>query len=132
MEVRPPAARLLPTALVIITIVLQLLAAWLLSSAAKRPTFPGDQGFGVRWMVAALAVGCAVGLNIFRFVIWGYMHKRYPLSHTYPLTALFFPCVLILSALQGHPVGTWEVWGTLLITGGAMLLGAGSQGDEHA
>lgn len=112
-----------PVALVSATVVLQLASAWVLGSVAAMSPHPG-------WTLGAIAILAAIGLNLFRFVIWGYTHRRFPLSHTYPLTALFFPCVLVLSCLRGDLVSLHQIGGTLLITLGAFALGAaGKQGN---
>lgn len=109
-----------PLLLVLTTIVLQLAVAWLLGSvASSAPHYT--------LKLAAVAVAGAIGLNLLRFVVWGYAHRLYPLSQTYPLTALFFPCVLLLSYFHGDPVSIRQIIGTLLITTGALTLGTSSQ-----
>ena len=113
-----------PLPLVCTTVLLQLVAAWLLGSVAA--TFPRS---GL--ILAGVAVAAAIGLNLCRFVVWGYTHRRYPLSHTYPLTALFFPCVLTLSWFHGDAIGPWRLVGTLLITIGALALGTGARTELH-
>ena len=112
--VTPSIRRLMPIALVSITVALQLVAAWVLGYAAQieRQTI----------IIAATAIGVAIGLHAIRFVVWGYAHRRFPLSHTYPLTALFFPFVLVLSYLQGDDVGPAKIIGVALITFGVGLL----------
>jgi drug/metabolite transporter (DMT)-like permease len=72
------------------------------------------------WLL--LALGAAVGLNATRFLIWGYTHRHYPLSHSYPLTALFFPCILLLSAWYGDTIGWAKVVGVLVIMAGVVLM----------
>lgn len=109
---------LLPAALVLATVVLQLVAAWILDIAADM-----SMGLGVMAIGAILA---AVALNGLRFVVWGYTHRRFPLSLTYPLTALFFPLVLLLSWLRGEGVGLPEILGTIFIAGGTALVALGS------
>jgi drug/metabolite transporter (DMT)-like permease len=105
-----------PVALVFSTVLIQLASAWVLDTAAD--TKPGRG-----WTIIAAAVALAIGLNVVRFVIWGYTHRRFPLSQTYPLTALFFPCVLVLSWLKGDAIHVPEIAGTALITLGALVMG---------
>lgn len=116
-----PNHPMLPLALVLGTIVLQLIAAWVLSTVASIRPSPS-------LLMAGSAVAAAIGLNIFRFGLWGYAHKRYPLSHTYPLTALFFPCVLLLSVAQGNTITAAQIVGTMLIAAGAVLMSSKSRG----
>ena len=103
-----------PVALVMATIVLQLAAAWVLAgvAASRRGAL----------LLAMGAVAASIALNLLRFFLWRIIHQRYPLSHSYPLTALFFPCILALSYLRGDSVSLPQVAGTLLITAGALAL----------
>lgn len=108
-------------ALVLSTVVLQLVVAVLLkelADAASRPL-----------LAMLLVLGLAVGLNGLRFLVWGYTHKHYPLSRSYPLVALFFPCILLLSLWYGEPVGWMQVAGVGAIMAGIALL---NQEDPHA
>ena len=107
--------RLLPLAMVLGTVVIQLLAAAVLSYAAGR-----GQHFLSVLVLTAIVV--ALVLNAIRFLAWGYLHHRFPLSHVYPLTAMFFPCVLILASLRGESITTPQIIGTLLITSGSFLM----------
>ena len=101
-------------ALVLATVVLQLAVAVLLKELADAAP---------RSALALLVVlGLAVGLNGLRFLLWGYTHKHYPLSRSYPLVALFFPCILLLSLWYGEPVGWMQVAGVAAIMAGVALL----------
>jgi drug/metabolite transporter (DMT)-like permease len=104
--------------LVLSTVVLQLAAAWILDIAAESATAIGIAAVG--------AILAAVALNGLRFLVWGYTHRHFPLSLTYPLTALFFPLVLLLSWLRGEGISFAEVLGTILIAGGVALVALGS------
>lgn len=105
--------RFRPLMVVALTVILQLLAAYVLDVAASARTIG---------LAAILAIGVAIALHGIRFLLWGYAHKRYPLSHTYPLTALFFPFVLVISHWRGDHVGSWQWAGTLLITLGVGMM----------
>lgn len=107
----PPAPLLLVTA----TVLLQLGAAWILDTAAS-PACADEL------LIAFAAIALALVIHAGRFVIWGYTHRHYPLSHTYPLSALFFPCVLLLSWWQGDAVSGAQLAGTALITAGVYLI----------
>jgi len=41
-----------------------------------------------------------LGLNGLKFIVWNFLHKRYDLSSTYPLTAIYFPFIYIISVLK--------------------------------
>lgn len=114
MDMKPQrASRVGPLPLVSATVLLQLGAAWVLGRAAGHRT---------ALLLGIGAIGFAIGLNLLRFAIWGYVHRHFPLSHTYPLTALFFPCVLTLSYLNGDAVTGEQILGTLFITFGALAM----------
>lgn len=103
-----------PIALVLATIALQLVSAWLLAGVAQRK--------GLIDLLAIAAIGLCIVLNLVRFVVWRVIHRRYPLSHVYPLTALFFPLIVALSYSRGDPVTIQQWAGTALITVGALVL----------
>jgi drug/metabolite transporter (DMT)-like permease len=102
-------------ALVLATVVIQIVVAVILKELADA-----HGGGSPMWLL--LALGAAVGLNATRFLIWGYTHRHYPLSHSYPLTALFFPCILLLSAWYGDVIDWTKVVGVLVIMAGVVLM----------
>lgn len=102
-------------ALVLSTVVIQLLVAIVL----KQLALTHSTGVSLWLLVGLLA---AIGLNGLRFLIWGFTHKHYPLSHSYPLTSLFFPCVLGLSVWYGDTVLASQVVAVALIMAGVALM----------
>ena len=112
----------LPTlvALVLATVVIQLVVAALLKELTLRDATP---------VAVAGALVVAVLLNGVRFLAWGYTHRHYPLSRSYPLTALFFPCILLLSIHYGETIGWSQVAGVALILAGLWLMNSGAQVD---
>lgn len=112
----------LPTlvALVLATVVIQLVVAALLKELTLRDATP-----------AAIAgvLGVAVLLNGVRFLAWGYTHRHYPLSRSYPLTALFFPCILLMSAYYGEAIRWPQVTGVAMILAGLWLMNMGEPID---
>jgi len=104
-------------ALVLSTIAIQLVVAALLKELAMRKATHGWVGF---------VLVAAVALNALRFLVWGYTHRHYPLSRSYPLTALFFPCILLVSAWYGDPVGAMQIAGV-----GVIMLGLGLMNSER-
>lgn len=43
-----------------------------------------------------------LGLNVLKFIVWNFLHKRYDLSSTYPLTAIYFPMIYAISVFKGE------------------------------
>jgi drug/metabolite transporter (DMT)-like permease len=106
---------LLPLAIVLATVLVQLIAAAALGFVAKG-------NHPLLSPLAIVAIGFAFVLSGIRFLAWGYLHRHVPLSHVYPLTALFFPCVLVLATLRGDSITAMQIAGTLLITAGSFLM----------
>lgn len=115
MNAQPRQGRLLLVVLVLSTVIIQLVVAVLLKELA-------DARGGATLLWPLLVMGLAIGLNALRFFVWGYTHRHYPLSHSYPLTALFFPCILLLSAWYGDPVTNSELAGVTVIMAGIVLM----------
>lgn len=111
-----------PLTLVTATVVLQLVAAGVLGYAAAAHA---------NIALAAIAILFAIGLHLLRFVIWGFAHRFFPLSQSYPLAALFFPCVLALSYFKGDSINNEQVIGTILITVGAFVMTPPKQTSGH-
>lgn len=110
-----PQGRGVMVALVLATVVIQIVVAVMLKELADA-----QGGNSHLWLLLILAA--AVVLNGLRFLVWGYTHKHYPLSHSYPLTALFFPCILLVSAWYGEPIGWAKITGVCVIVLGLMLM----------
>jgi drug/metabolite transporter (DMT)-like permease len=73
--------------------------------------------------LALLAGIAGVGLlNLCRLAVWGYAHTRFPLSSSFPTSALFFPAMLLVAVAYGDPVGPQQVLGAGLITLGSTWL----------
>lgn len=101
-------------ALVALNIALQIVNAALIKFASG---FPATR---LAWIAAVLAVVAASSVG--RFVVWGAMHKRFPVSVAYPATALFFPCLVAVAAAFGEPVSVMQVSGAGIVTLGVLLL----------
>jgi drug/metabolite transporter (DMT)-like permease len=95
-------------------VTLQIAGALVLKGMADRPHLP--------LAAVAAGVGLVALLNGARFLAWGYSHRRFPLSTSYPLSSVFFPLMLGVAYLYGDPIG-WNQWlGTALITTGVVWL----------
>lgn len=99
---------------VTVTVLLQLLGAALLKQASLSVK--------LGLLVPVLFIGAAFAVQGLRFLIWGYAHKRWPLSVTYPMTAVFFPMLIALAAFYGEPVTAQQWLGGLCITAGVAWL----------
>lgn len=110
----------LPLLLVTVAVALSIASAIVLKEAVQlvEPTM----------LVLFGLLALVVLINVFRVVFWAAIHRRYRLSDSYPLTALFFPMILLVSILYGEEISAYKVLGTLLITiGVAFHVGNGAQ-----
>jgi hypothetical protein len=78
---------------VFISVFITFATAWILNYAAD------DLSLSLYDLCAVLIV--VVVLNGTKFVIWGALNKRFKLSDTYPLTALFFPLIFVFAIVSG-------------------------------
>lgn len=111
-------------ALVAASIGLQLVSASLLKYAAlpERPA--------LRFVLLALIV---IGLlNFGRLLIWNHIHRRFPVSMAYPLSALFFPGILLVAHAMGETLGRMQIVGGVVVTCGVVLILMAEQGETDA
>lgn len=109
-----PAPTWLLLGLVMVNIVLQLVNASLIKYASTH--------LHAQLIWLGLLLGLVLVLSFGRFVVWGAMHKRFPVSLAYPATALFFPCLVVLAWLYGETVSTAQIIGATLVTLGVLAL----------
>lgn len=119
---RQSAPVVLLLGLVLCNIALQLTSAVLVKYSTRIPLS--------EWFLLGVVLALILGLNFSRFVVWGQMHKRYPLSVAYPATALFFPCLVLLAWALGEEVRLPQVAGAILVTAGVLALIAGGEEAE--
>lgn len=100
--------------LVMVSIVLQLTNASLIKYASAR--------LHAQPLWLGLLLLLVLTLSVGRFVVWGAMHKRFPVSLAYPATALFFPCLVTLAWAYGETVTTMQIIGAGLVTAGVLVL----------
>lgn len=75
-------------------------------------------------MVTLAIIGVVVLLNVLRFFLWSVIHKRYDISKSYPLIAIAFPIMLVISVYQGETSFSFQnVFGSGLIILGIVLMG---------
>jgi drug/metabolite transporter (DMT)-like permease len=112
---RPASSRAGPLLVMLLAVALQVAGATVLKTLA-------DGADRASATLVALGIGAVIVLNLLRIGVWGAAHRRYPLSRTFPLSALFFPAMLALALVYGEEPGVQQVFGALLITGGASWL----------
>lgn len=106
--------RVLAILLVSVAVGLNLVSAVVLKEAA-------DMEHASTLMIATILF-LVVLINLLRVGFWSAIHKRFRLSDSYPMTSLFFPMILVLSALYGEETGLVKLIGTALITLGVLVL----------
>lgn len=71
----------------------------------------------------AFGLFVVLGLNTFKFILWNFLHKRYDLSSTYPMTAIYFPLIYFISVLKGEIiVDIYSIFAILSIFIGVYLI----------
>ncbi len=118
----PDASRLALLWMVGASVGVQLACAVLLKYAALLP--------GTRRTLAMAAVALVIFLNFLRFLIWNRIHKRYPVSLAYPLSAIFFPAVVLLAWATGEHVGAFQVAGSIAVMAGVAVMLSDVKVDE--
>jgi multidrug transporter EmrE-like cation transporter len=116
--------RVLAIFLVSVAVGLNLVSAVVLKEAA-------DMARASLLVIAAL-IFLVVLINLLRVALWAAIHKRFRLSDSYPLTSLFFPMILALSAFYGEEIGLAKLLGTVLITLGVLVLMRGEKLETEA
>lgn len=97
--------------LVTSTVALTLLSAATLDFAAGFETAIA--------FLPVLMIALAFSFNIGKFLIWGFIHRRYRISQSYIVTAVFFPLVFLLGILTGDAeFATKKLVGIILIVTG--------------
>ena len=110
-----PRARLrILLGLVALSVGLQLVNALLVKLAAATPSPP-------LLVFAGLLFG-VLALGFVRFFIWSGIYKRYPISLAYPLSAIFFPAVVLMAWAMGEAIGAMQVAGATLVMAGVVLV----------
>lgn len=92
---------------------LQLAAVRLIKDAALLPPS--------RYVAIGLLGALVMVLAFGRFLLWGAMHRRYPLSLSYPVSAVIFPLVVLMAWGYGEPVSSDQAIGAILVSIGVFL-----------
>ncbi len=112
--VSTPRGKAALVGLTAINIVIQLVIAGLVKFSTS---------YALHEILVIGAVYVAVlALNVGRFVVWGIIHKRYPLGIAYASSALLFPSIVALSYYYGEPVTVQHLVGVALVVLGVVSL----------
>jgi len=107
--------------LVLLTVLLSIASALILDYAAAR-------GEIIAFTMGAIVA--AFSLNILKFFLWGAIHKRYDLSDSYPLVALFYPAIFSIALFQGEAEVTFfHLVGIILISSGVVVMNLKGGGE---
>mgnify|MGYP000350828411 CR=1 FL=1 len=99
---------------VLATVLLGLISAVSLKSAAT---------FNELNLLMLFFFGLAIATNFIRFLIWGIVHKKHPISLSYPLASIFFPLILLVGHFYyGDPITTTKIIGVIFIMLGVAIL----------
>lgn len=101
-------------ALILLSTALQLGSAALVKYAVS-PDIP-ELSF------LAMAIVVVLAINLGRLAIWNWIHKHYPISFAYPMSALFFPGVLVVAWSMGESIGWTQAAGALAVMLGVALI----------
>lgn len=111
-----------PIVAVSATVWLGLASALVLREAAGMHD-PSMLALGFLFLLSLIA-------NAGRFVIWGYVYRRHPVSVTYPLGSTIFPLVLLVDHLRyGEPVTAPKVIASVMIMLGVAVLSVGVESE---
>lgn len=94
--------------LTLVNIVLQLSSAALIKTASILPS--------TQLLTISVLLLIAMTLAFGRFIIWGKLHKRFPVSISYPASALFFPSLVLMAYFYGEPVSFQQLVGVAIVT----------------
>tara|TARA_B110001452_G_C15240481_1_gene429487 strand:+ start:4473 stop:4805 length:333 start_codon:yes stop_codon:yes gene_type:complete len=100
--------------LVISTVIISVFSSLLLNFASN---FQNKTTF-----IVFLFLSLVMTFNIFKFFLWGYIHKSYSISNSYPLTSIFFPIIFIISIVTDEVnFSLYKLFGVLFIISGIII-----------
>lgn len=100
---------------VLVTVLMSIATAMMLDYAAHSKE-------GLDAVIVAVAAAVLL-VNVLKFALWGWIHRRYDLGKTYPVGTLFFPAIYVIAWLQGDvSLVLSKIAGILLIIVGIVLL----------
>lgn len=100
-------------ALVLMTVVIGVASALILESLARMTE--------VVVLHLLLGISVVLMLNGARFWVWVEVHRAYPLTASYPLTALYFPLIMLSAVVLGEEVTAQQTIGSVLVALGVAI-----------
>ena len=101
--------------LVFFTVLLEVLSALIVDHASSL----GE----TLTLMAGVLIGLAFLVNALKFVGWGVIHKRFDLSKSYPITAVFFPLIYGVALFKGEAeIEFAKIIGIIFIIIGVILI----------
>lgn len=99
-----------------------------LASAAGLTYIAKNSQISAFWVV--ISISLVLGLNALRFYVWGALHKKYPLSTTYPMTAFYFPLILVLAYFWEENIFIEQVLGCIVLSLGVVVLSINNEAKD--
>ena len=75
-----------------------------------------------QYLILILFYGAILVFNLGRFVVWGRIHREFPLGIAYASSAIIFPCIVGLSISYGEPFAWHQLLGVGLVMTGVVAL----------
>ena len=75
-----------------------------------------------QYVVLLAFYGAILVFNLVRFVVWGQIHREFPLGIAYASSAIIFPCIVLLSIYYGEPFTWHQLLGVALVMTGVVAL----------
>lgn len=98
-------------------------------AAALMGWITGNEVVG---MILLLGISAIIGLNVLRFGLWGVIHRKYPISKAYPLTAVFFPLLALMEYFKGESIQLHQWVGVAFVTLGVFWISLTVENEQEA
>lgn len=113
-----------PIFIVTVTVWLGLASALVLKEAANYNN--------LTLLLGAVVLAVILALNAMRFVLWGMVYKKHPVSNTYPLGATIFPLILIVGHYRyEESASPHKIVASLMIMAGVAVLSAKTKTSSY-
>lgn len=101
--------------LVILTVIITVATSLILDYAAHI-------GLNMNLEILFL-LSIVIVINLLKFILWGWIHARFHLSSSYPLTAIFFPIIYLIAIFKNQSeFNLFKLSGVILILLGIFII----------